>query len=89
MDDSPDQYKARLVAKGWSVNTQKINTQKSGINYEETFSSVVRFDTIRVILSVVTSDNLKLMQFDVKTAFLYGNLQEDVYMEQPESCLQC
>ena len=63
------------MAKGYS--------QKAGIDYNETFSPVARFDTIRAVLSVAASEKLKLMTFDIKTAFLYGKLNEIVYMKQP------
>lgn len=64
------------MAKGFS--------QKQGIDFSETFSPVVRWDTIRTVLSVAACQKLKLTQFDVKTAFLYGNLSEEIYMVQPE-----
>ncbi|UYV67852.1 hypothetical protein LAZ67_5002251 [Cordylochernes scorpioides] len=69
-------YKARLVAKGFA--------QKKGIDYEETFSPVARHDTIRTLLAIAANEDLKLVQFDIKTAFLYGDLQDQIYIKQPE-----
>ena len=71
-----EKYKARLVAKGYS--------QKEGINYNEIFSPVVKHTSIRIILAMVARYNLELEQLDVKTAFLHGDLEEDIYMAQPE-----
>ena len=74
--DNSERYKARLVIKGCS--------QKEGIDYKETYSPVARFDTIRLMLSIAAKNNLQLGQFDIKTAFLYGSLKEDIYMKQPQ-----
>lgn len=69
-------FKARLVAKGY--------LQKEGIDYEEIFSPVVKHVSIRLMLSYVVNLDLELEQLDVKTAFLHGNLDEYILMEQPE-----
>lgn len=69
-------YKARLVAKGYS--------QIPGIDFNEVFSPVVKHSSIRTLLSMVAMHDYELEQLDVKTAFLHGELEEDIYMEQPE-----
>ncbi len=74
-DGSAGKFKARLVARGF--------TQEPNVDYTETYSPVARFDTIRTMLSVASSEKLSLAQFDVKTAFLYGDLEEVIYMKQP------
>ncbi|KAJ4976296.1 hypothetical protein NE237_001402 [Protea cynaroides] len=71
-----ERYKARLVAKGYN--------QKANIDYKETFSPVSRKDSLRIIMALVAHYDLELHQMDVKTAFLNGDLIEEVYMDQPE-----
>ena len=69
-------YKARLVAKGYA--------QKEGIDYNEVFSPVVKHASIRILLALVAQFDLELVQLDVKTAFLHGTLDEEIYMSQPD-----
>ena len=71
-----ERYKARLVAQGC--------TQMFGLDYVETFSPVIRFESIRFLLAMGTLHQLQLHQMDVSTAFLHGELTEQVYMRQPE-----
>ncbi|KAL0312996.1 UNVERIFIED_CONTAM: Retrovirus-related Pol polyprotein from transposon TNT 1-94 [Sesamum radiatum] len=72
-------YKARLVAKGF--------TQKEGIDFTEIFSPVVKYTTVRIILALTAHFNWELKQMDVKTAFLHGDLDETIYMSQPDGFL--
>lgn len=69
-------YKARLVAKGCS--------QQYGIDYEETFSPVVRYSTIRILIAMAVKKGLKIDQMDAITAFLQGELSDEIYIEQPD-----
>lgn len=61
--------------------------QEPGMDYNETFAFVVMYDSHLVLLTIITQENLELTQFDVKSAFLYGNLQEDILMKIPERLL--
>jgi hypothetical protein len=74
-DGSLDRYKARLVVKGFK--------QQHDIDYEETFSSVIKSATIRIILSLAVSIRWTMRQLDVQNAFLHGFLKEGVYMCSP------
>lgn len=72
----PPRYKCRLVARGF--------TQRYGVDYGDTYSPVVKYSALRVVLSLVAVLDLEMLQLDVKTAFLNGVLQEEIYMDQPE-----
>ncbi|PKA46730.1 Retrovirus-related Pol polyprotein from transposon TNT 1-94 [Apostasia shenzhenica] len=78
-NDNIYRFKSRLVAKGYA--------QEHGINYFETYSPVARFETIRIILALAAQMRWNVFQFDVKTAFLNGYLEEDVYVQQPQGFL--
>ena len=71
-----EKYKARVVAKGYS--------QVEGVDYDQTFSPTVRFESIRQLVALGASKGFEMHQMDVTTAFLYAPLEEVVYMEQPE-----
>ena len=73
-DGSVEKYKARFVARGFS--------QVESIDYDETFASVARYTLIRALISIAAEMGWKIHQMDVKTAFLNGIIQEEIYVEQ-------
>ena len=75
-DGNVSRYRARLVARGFS--------QVYGVDYKETYAPTASLSIIRLLLANAAVMKLKLAQFDIKTAFLYGDLNEEVYMSQPE-----
>ena len=75
-DGSIDRFKDRFVARGFS--------QHQGLDYEETFSPVTKMATVRTLISLSAKMNWRLWQLDVKNAFLYGELDRDIFMMQPE-----
>ena len=74
-DGSIEKYKARFVAQGFS--------QKEGIDYEETFAPVARYTSIRLVLALAIVMKWNIHQMDVKTSFLNGVVEEEVYVDQP------
>jgi len=78
-DGSIEKYKVRLVAKGF--------TQKHNIDYFDTFAPVIRISSMCVLLALTSIQKLVIHQMDVKTTFLNGELEEEVYMTQPEGCV--
>eukprot|EP00253_Pinus_taeda_P024807 PITA_24807 len=75
-DGGRKRYKARLVVKGFA--------QKKGIEFDEIFSPVVKMNSIKTILSLVVAEDLHLEYLDVKTTFLHGDLEEEIYMQKPQ-----
>ena len=71
-----EKFKARFVARGF--------TQKEGIDYEETFSLVAMYTSIRTIIALAPVLGWKLHQMDVKTTFLNGKIEHEVFLEQPD-----
>jgi histone deacetylase 1/2 len=74
-DGSVDRFKARLVVKGFK--------QHHSVDYDDTYSPVIKPTTIRVVLSLAMMQGWQIQQLDVDNAFLHGHLEEDVYMVQP------
>ena len=75
-----ERFKCRLVAQGFS--------QTQGVDYEETFAPVARFNIIRALLAMAVKCGMIVQQMDVVTAFLKGSLKEEIYMKQPEGFIK-
>jgi len=75
-----DRYKAHLVTQGCS--------QRARIDYDETFAPVARFESVQAVIALAVSRGMKLHQMDIKTAFLNGELNEEVYMSQPKGFVE-
>ena len=75
-DGEISRYKARLVAQGFS--------QQEGVDYDDTYAPVAKYSSIRTVLAIANELNLEVHQMDVKTAFLNGDIDTDIYMKQPE-----
>jgi ATP-binding cassette subfamily B (MDR/TAP) protein 1 len=75
-DSFGPKYKAHIVGKGFR--------QEYGVDFDEVFSPVVKLPTLRFLLGVIALEDLELLQLDVKTTFLHGDLDEEIYMEQPQ-----
>ncbi len=80
VDGEVERYKARFVARGF--------IQTFGVDYNETFALVAKFVLIRCILALAAIENMEIHKMDVKTAFLNGDLEEEIYMEQPKGFTQ-
>ena len=78
-DGSIERFKARLVVRSF--------TQKKDFNYFDTYSPVTKISTIRTLVALAAIHDFLIHQMDVKTAFLNGDLKEEIYMSQPEGCV--
>ena len=74
--NEPERYKARLVAKGYD--------QEKGIDYDEKFAPVFKQQSLKLILAIAINEGLTIHQIDISTAFLYGELKEEIYIDPPE-----
>ena len=72
-DNAKPKYKARLVAKGFK--------QEKGVDFDEIFSPVVKMTTLCTVLALVAKEDMDLVQLDVKTTFLHGDLHDEIYMQ--------
>jgi len=81
LQDGGPKYKARLVAKGFS--------QKEGIDYKETYAPVIKYKSLRTLLAVANERDMEIHQMDVTTAFLNGDLEEEIFMQPPEGQEDC
>ena len=79
-NEGKPKYKARLVSKGFR--------QQQGVDFEEIFSLVVKMTTLHCVLALAAKEDMELVQMDVKTTFLHGDLHEDIYMQQPEGFVE-
>ncbi|KAK9738419.1 Reverse transcriptase (RNA-dependent DNA polymerase) [Popillia japonica] len=77
MLDGSTRYKARLVVKGCA--------QRKGLGYEETYTPVMKYDTLRYLLAIAVQEDMEIEQMDAVSAFLQGDLKETIFMEQPEN----
>ena len=76
LDGSIDMYKARLVVQG--------KRQKEGLDFLDTYSPVTRITSVRILIAIAALRDLEIHQMDVKTVFLNGDLEEEIYMKHPE-----
>ena len=79
-DNSKQNYKALLVAKSFK--------QEKGVDFDEIFSPIVKMTTLCTVLALVVKEEMDLVQLDVKTTFLHGDLHDEIYMQQPEGFIE-